>query len=194
MAPPSKKMLKQKQAALANIAKEIEACAICRENKIGKAVPGEGNPDADIVFVGEAPGKQEAASGKPFTGRAGNVLRGFLKEVGLDADDIFITSAVKYLPQHVTPTPAEVAHGRTHLCEQLNIIDPKIIVLLGRVACLAFLDQNVQISKDHGKVIKQDGRTYLIVYHPAAVLYAPKVKPFIIHDFQTLKNLLQKEV
>lgn len=186
----SKTLLQKKQNALAKIAKEIEGCAVCRQNKIGIAVPGEGSADANIVFVGEAPGKQEAVSGKPFIGRAGKVLRGFLEEVGLSSEDVFITSAVKYLPEHVTPTPEEVVHGRSHLFEQLDIIDPKIIVLLGRVACLAVLEQNIQIAKDHGRVIKKDGRTYLIVYHPAAVLYAPKVRPSITSDFQILKKLL----
>ena len=183
---------KQKELALAKIATEIEACAICRENKIGRAVPGEGSADAEVVFVGEAPGKQEAASGRPFIGRAGKVLRGLIEEIGLNAEEIFITSAVKYLPEHVTPKPEEVAHGRAHLFQQLDIIQPKIVVLLGRVACLAVLGLFVQIAKEHGKVIEKDGKLFLIAYHPAAVLYSPAARPLLVEDFQKLKKILKK--
>lgn len=185
--------LEQKQKALSKITRNIEACTVCRENKIGSAVPGEGSADARIVFVGEAPGKQEAVSGRPFIGRAGKVLRALIEEIGLKADEVFITSAVKYLPEHVTPTVEETVHGRQHLFQQLEIIQPKIVVLLGRVACLAVLDQNAQIAKDHGKVIKKDGITYLIVYHPAAVLYSPSIRPIIKQDFAKLKTLLRKK-
>ncbi|HYV34013.1 MAG TPA: uracil-DNA glycosylase, partial [Candidatus Limnocylindria bacterium] len=175
--------LKNKQAQLYQIAKEIEACKICRKDKIGKAVPGEGNANADIVFLGEAPGKKEALSGLPFIGPAGKVLRELIKEAGLKHEDVFITSPVKYLPKYVTPTPADVAHGRTHLLKQLDVIEPKVIVLLGRVATLALLEKNVSIAKEHGKIIKRDGVTYLITYHPAAPLYSPKVREELVKDF-----------
>src|SRR5439155_10892820 len=112
-----------KQEALDEIAREIEACQVCKEGKIGKAVPGEGNPDADIVFMGEAPGKTEAKTGRPFIGRSGQLLRSMIRDVlGLDdLKDVYITSPVKYLPEKVTPTPAEIAHGKTHLDKQLAI-------------------------------------------------------------------------
>lgn len=182
----------QKQAALDAIAEEIKRCRTCRRNKTGLPVPGEGDPDADVIFIGEAPGKQEAATGRPFIGRAGKVLRALIKDAGLDERDVFITSPVKYLPIHVTPTPAEVAHGRTHLLKQFDVIDPKVIVLLGRVACLAVLEQRVFIAKDHGKIIEKDGRTYLIVYHPAAVLYSPAARKPLNADFKKLKRLLAR--
>lgn len=190
--PSSRTKAEDKQKRLEGIAEEIEGCKICRQNKIGKAVPGEGSPDAEVVFVGEAPGKQEAASGKPFIGRAGKVLRGLIADAGLKDREVFITSAVKYLPEHVTPTPEEVAHGRQHLFQQLDVIQPKIVVLLGRVACLAVLDRAVQVAKEHGQMIEKDGVRYLIAYHPAAVLYAPAVRPLIQEDFQKLKMLIEK--
>ncbi|MFZ2804253.1 MAG: uracil-DNA glycosylase [Patescibacteria group bacterium] len=181
----------QKQLALDKIAEEIATCRVCRRDKVGKPVPGEGNPDADVVFIGEAPGKQEAASGRPFIGRAGKVLRGLINQIGLKEEDVFITSPVKYLPKHVTPTPAEVAHGRKHLMEQFDVIQPKIVVLLGRVAALAVLQENIEVAKEHGKIIERDGRKYFIVYHPAAVLYSPRLKPVLEKDFLTLKKLLK---
>jgi len=181
-------MSKEKQ--LEKIADEIRNCKICQKNKIGIAVPGEGNANAKVVFLGEAPGKKEALSGHPFIGPAGKVLRSLIKDSGLRDEDVYITSPVKYLPKYVTPTPKDVAHGKTHLLKQLEIIKPKIIVLLGRVAALAMLDKNVSIAQEHGKIIESGGIKYLLTYHPAAPLYSPKVKQELIKDFKKLKNLL----
>lgn len=182
----------QKQKALDAIAAEIAVCKKCRVKKIGVAVPGEGSPDADVVFLGEAPGKNEAVTGRPFIGRAGKVLRTLIADAGLKDEDVYITSPVKYLPKHVTPTPEEVAHGRKHLMQQLDIIEPKIIVLMGRVACLAMLQRNCEVAKEHGTLVEQDGRTYLIAYHPAAPLYNPKAMALIKSDFRKLKKLVRK--
>ena len=182
--------LKQKQAALEAITKEIERCRICKKDKIGVAVPGEGNANADIVFLGEAPGKKEAVEGRPFIGPAGKVLRGLIKDAGLKDEDVYITSPVKYLPKYVTPTPEDVAHGRTHLFKQLDVIQPKIIVLMGRIAALAMLQKNVSVAKEHGKIVEQDGRKYLITYHPAAPLYSPKVRAELEKDFEMLRKLI----
>lgn len=181
---------KAKVTALAKIAAEIAACKKCKVKKIGVAVPGEGNADADVVFVGEAPGKNEAVTGKPFIGRAGKVLRALIVEAGLHDDDVFITSAVKYLPEYVTPTLADIEHGRTHLFAQLDVIQPKIIVLLGNTAAVALLDRKISIAKDHGTVVEQDGRKYLVAYHPAAPLYSPKLRVEIAKDFTKLKALI----
>lgn len=182
-----------KQKELDKIAAQIAACKICKQKKVGVAVPGEGNPDADIVFIGEAPGKQESVTGRPFIGRAGKLLRTLIAAAGLKDNDVFITSPVKYLPKHVTPTPAEVAHGRSHLNEQLKIIQPKVIVLMGRVACLAILERNCSIASEHGKIIKSDdGIKYFLSYHPAAALHAPNLRPTLIADFKKLKRLISK--
>jgi DNA polymerase len=183
--------LRQKQAALEAIAEEIAQCRSCRRNKVGKPVPGEGNPDADIVFIGEAPGKQEAASGRPFVGRAGKLLRSMIRKAGLKEEDVYITSPVKYLPKHVTPTPAEVAHGRKHLMQQFEVIQPKIVVLLGRVAALAVLKKNISVAKERGTLIEQDGRKYFIVYHPAAILYSRRLETDLEKDFRALKKMVR---
>ncbi|MBL8030013.1 MAG: uracil-DNA glycosylase [Candidatus Doudnabacteria bacterium] len=183
--------LKQKQASLEMIKGEIENCKICKKGKIGRAVPGEGSANAKIVFLGEAPGKTEAETGRPFIGRAGKVLRGLIQDVGLKEDEVFITSPVKYLPKYVTPTEADIKHGFLHLDKQLGIIQPKVVVLMGRVAALAILKRQVEVSKEHGKIIELDERKYLLTYHPAAPLYSPKVKPELVKDFRKIKKLLK---
>ena len=183
-------IVQKKAEALRKIAGEIGRCRICKTNKIGLPVPGEGNPDADVVFIGEAPGKQEAKAGRPFIGRAGKVLRGLIAKAGLKEEKVFITSPVKYLPKYVTPTLGDIKHGRKHLSAQFRVIEPKIVVLLGRVAALAVLEQNFLIARDHGKIVKKDGITYLITYHPAAPLYSPKVGVELERDFKKLKRLI----
>lgn len=182
-----------KQKALDKIAHEIEICKICKVGKNGKAVPGEGNPDAAIVFIGEAPGKQEAMIGRPFIGRSGQLLRGLIREIGLREDDVYITSPVKYLPDRGTPTSEDIAHGRIHLMKQFAVIQPKFVVLLGRVAAEGVLEMKIAVSKEHGQVIsEQNGIKYYVTYHPAAALRFPhKFKPLLQQDFRKLQKLFE---
>ena len=178
-----------RESQLLKIAGEIEACALCREGKVGLAVAGEGNPYAEIAFIGEAPGKEEAKVGRPFIGRSGRFLRSAIREIGLEEKEVFITSPVKYLPRRGTPSNADIVHGRTHLLRQLAIIDPKIIVLLGRVASLAVLEREVAVNQEHGRMIKKGNKTYLITFHPAAALRFPKIRKEFYEDFKKLKGL-----
>jgi uracil-DNA glycosylase family 4 len=184
-----------KQKALDEIAKEIEQCAVCKQAKIGRAVAGAGNPDADIVFIGEAPGKTEAKTGQPFVGRSGQLLRSMVREVlGLDDQkDVYITSPVKYLPERGTPTPADIAHGKTHLDKQLAIIDPKIIVLMGSVAVQGVLGEKIPVKTEHGKVIERNGKNYFITVHPAAGLRYPPLRETFEEDFQKLRAILHDD-
>ncbi|HSX09615.1 MAG TPA: uracil-DNA glycosylase [Candidatus Saccharimonadales bacterium] len=188
-----------KQQELDKIAKEIENCKVCKIGKSGMAVPGEGNPDADVIFIGEAPGKQEAASGRPFIGRSGQLLRSLIRGIGLDDEkDVYITSPVKYLPNGRdgtpggTPTSEDIAHGRIHLMKQFAVIKPKVVVLLGRVAAEGVLQKKVFVAKEHGEVIEEkDGIKYFLTYHPAAALRFPnKFKPLLQEDFQKVRKLL----
>ncbi|MFI5265184.1 MAG: uracil-DNA glycosylase family protein [Candidatus Levyibacteriota bacterium] len=179
-----------KTKKLEKISKEIENCSECKKNKVGKAVVGEGDPDADIVFIGEAPGRTEAETGRPFVGRSGKLLRKLINEAGLKEKDVYITSPVKYLPIYVTPTPQDIAHGKTHLDRQIKIIDPKIIVLLGNVAVQGVLSRKVQASKEHGRIIEEHSRKYFITVHPAAALRFKKFKVLLEEDFKNLKKLL----
>jgi uracil-DNA glycosylase family 4 len=181
-----------KKRELVKIAREIEACKICKIGKGGMAVPGEGNPDADIAFIGEAPGRQEAASGRPFIGRSGQLLRSLIRGIGLKEEDVYITSPVKYLPDRGTPTSQDIAHGRIHLMKQFAVIQPKIVVLLGRVAAEGVLEKKVFVSKEHGEIIEEkDSIQYFLTYHPAAALRFPnKFKPLLQEDFQKVNKLL----
>jgi DNA polymerase len=177
---------------LEKISKEIAVCKICKIGTSGMPVPGEGNADADIVFLGEAPGKNEAKTGRPFIGRSGKLLRRMITDAGLLEKDVYITSPVKYLPDRGTPTKKDIQHGRTHLAKQLAVIDPKIIVLLGATASYAILEDVIPIMKEHGKIITQDGKRYLITLHPAAILRFPKYAPLMLADFGILKTLVSK--
>lgn len=172
---------------------EIYLCEICKEDKIGIAVVGEGDPNADIAFIGEAPGKQEAKEGRPFIGRSGQLLRKLIKEVGLKENEVYITSPVKYLPVKGTPSEKEIAHGRTHLKKQLEVINPKIIVLLGKVAAKGVVQKEIPISKMHGTKETVNRKTYFYTYHPAAGLRFPKLKQLLIEDFKLLKEIINEE-
>lgn len=176
------------------IAREIEKCKFCRRGKIGKAVAGEGNPSAKVVFIGEAPGREEAKTGRPFVGRAGKLLRSFIKEISLSEKEIYITNPVKYLPKIGTPTKADILHSKIHLQKQLKIINPKVIVLLGAVASQTFFNKKIPVLKSHGSIIKMDSRNYFITIHPSAVLRFPKFKKILKSDFRKLKTLLKKEL
>jgi len=187
-----------KQLELDKVNKKIEKCKICPVGKSGKPVVGEGSADADVAFIGEAPGKQEAAIGRPFIGRSGKLLRSLIREIGLQEEDVYITSPVKYLPNGKdgtpggTPSPSDIAHGRIHLMEQLSIIKPKVVMLLGRVAAEGVLQKKVFVATEHGQVIEeQDGIKYFLTVHPAAALRFPnKYKPALEEDFRKLRDLL----
>ncbi len=179
-----------KTSDLQKIAVDIEKCEICKKNKHGKAVVGEGNPDADVIFIGEAPGRNEALTGRPFIGRSGRLLREAITGLGLKEEDVYITSPVKYLPDYVTPTDEDIAHGMTHLSKQIEVIDPKVLVLLGRVAVRGVLGDKVMISKLHGEFVNKNGRTYFISYHPAAAIRFQKFRKVFLDDFQKIKEVL----
>ncbi len=180
-----------KKEALEKIAQEISVCKICKRASLGVPVPGEGNPNAKIAFIGEAPGKTEAATGRPFVGRSGKLLRACIQELGLDdLKGVYITSTVKYLPKAGTPDKKQIVHGMAHLEKQLEIIDPKIIVLLGATAGFGVLGEPIPVAKMHGKVLDREGKRYFISYHPAAILRFPKLKKFFLSDFRKLKKLV----
>jgi uracil-DNA glycosylase family 4 len=176
---------------LQHIAEEISRCALCKKGGTGKAVPGEGNPDARIVFIGEAPGSEEAKVGRPFVGRSGKFLRQMIQDAGLDAKEVFITSPVHYRPLRGAPAKESILHGKEHLSMQLSIIDPDIIVLLGTTACLALLDKKVESTREHGRTVQKDGRTCLITVHPAYAMRFPAGKEQFIHDFEKLRRMMK---
>lgn len=180
-----------KERELQRIAEEIRQCRLCKKGGTGTAVPGEGNPDARVVFVGEAPGKEEAKSGRPFVGRSGKLLRQTIREIGLSEDEVFITSPGHYLPLRGTPSKEMIVHGREHLFKQLSIIKPKIVVLLGNSACVAMLDSKREISRTHGTIVEQEGRKYFITFHPAYAMRFPEGKRLFIRDFSLLERIIK---
>ena len=163
-------------------------------------VMGDGNPDADIVFIGEAPGKNEDEQGLPFVGASGKFLNEMLEAAGMKRSDVYITNIVKYRPpNNRDPSPAEKKEFWPYLAEQLEIIDPKAIVTLGRHSMEFFLP-DAKIGEVHGhavhkKVTYHDGKQYewLIVplYHPAAALYNGSLRQTLIDDFLNVAKLIK---
>lgn len=163
-----------------------------------KIVFGSGNPHADIVFIGEAPGKREDATGEPFVGAAGRLLDQMLAMIGLKRSDIYITNIVKYRPpNNRDPLPAEKKAFWPYLEKQLAIINPKAIVTLGRHSGQAFI-QDLRISADHGRPQRlpislagnQREVTILPLYHPAAALYNGGLRSTLFADFKQIEALI----
>jgi DNA polymerase len=180
-----------REKELEKIARKIARCRTCRSGCSGRPVPGEGSGNARIVFVGEAPGREEAKTGRPFIGRSGKLLRETIRKIGLSEDEVFITSPVHYLPDRGTPSREMVMHGREHLFSQLAVIDPDIIVLLGATACRAVLDRKIEVAKLHGSVARSDRRACFITFHPAYAIRFTKGKQFFLEDFARLKRLIK---
>ncbi len=189
----------EKKIALEKIAQEIKAfkgLEIARNAING--VAGEGNPDSEVLFIGEAPGRNEDESGRPFVGQAGKLLEKNLNVIGLQRSDVFITNIVKYRPpDNRDPFPEEIAACKDWLDEQIKIIDPKIIVTLGRFSMGKFIE-GVTISKVHGqpRFVDFGGKRYIVypMFHPAAALRSGSMmKPFE-EDFVKLSTLLTKPV
>jgi uracil-DNA glycosylase family 4 len=153
---------------------------------------GDGNPDADIVFIGEAPGKNEDLQGVPFVGASGKFLSEMLEMIGLKRSDIYITNIVKYRPpNNRDPLPAEKSVFLPFLESQLEVIKPKLVVTLGRHSTNCFLP-DLQISASHGQPMRFKGRVYLPLYHPAAALYNGGMRQTLIDDFAKIPIILKK--
>lgn len=171
---------------------EKNVCPSLRETA-SQLVVGEGNPDADIVFIGEAPGKKEDELGLPFVGASGRFLNEMLEAAGLDRSDVYITNIVKYRPpNNRDPLPEEKAAFWPYLIKQLEIINPRVIITLGRHSGMAFIPDLV-ISRDHGKArkVQSHGTEFLVIplYHPAAALYNGSMRQVLVDDFLVAKTL-----
>jgi len=170
-------------------------CDLCKNRK--NAVPGIGNEHADIVFVGEAPGRSEDKYGKPFIGSAGKKLDEALKYAGLTREEVYITNIVKCRPpKNRIPTDHEKIMCSMYLEKELLIIDPKIVCLMGNTAYHSILNGK-EISKNHGKIIDKDDKTYFVTFHPAAMIYNKKLDAVFKNDIKNLvkivKNLKKNE-
>ena len=156
---------------------------------------GVGNPQADIVFVGEAPGKQEDLQGVPFVGRAGKLLDKILAAIELTRDDVYICNVLKCRPpQNRDPLPFEVEQCEPYLINQLHLINPKLIVALGRISACTILKTKESLKNLRNRIFKYAGIDLLVTYHPAALLRNPNFKKPAWEDFQLIRNkyLLQQ--
>lgn len=192
-----------KRETMETIAGEVKACRKCELWKNRKnAVPGEGNYDASTLFVGEAPGYWEDMKGTPFVGAAGKVLDSLLAEINLSRSKVYITNMVKCRPpENRDPSLIEINTCTPYLSRQIKIIQPKIVVTLGRHATSyilseAGLQKGVSITRLRGRVFSAKlfelPVTVLPTFHPAAVLHNPKYKSALESDFQLLKSLVEK--
>ena len=181
--------------SLEEIAAAVRKCTACPLHA-GRthAVPGEGNSQADIIFIGEGPGQKEDASGRPFVGAAGKLLESMLCEIGLRREDVFIANVVKCRPpQNRDPLPAEVETCTTRfLFAQITLIQPKLICTLGRHSMRRFLPDSLAISQAHGQPYRRNGQVYLPLYHPAAALYQGSLRETLFTDFKKIPLVLKK--
>ena len=182
-----------KQEQLEGVARDIIENKICPELATSaiQLVPGEGNPDAVIMMVGEAPGAKEDREGRPFIGASGRFLAEMLDSIGMTRDDVFITNIVKYRPpKNRDPRADEIAAFMPYLHAQIDIIKPKVIVTLGRYAMNVFLP-GAKIGEVHGQLQNTDDYKILPLYHPAAALYNGGMRVTLKEDFARIPSILE---
>jgi len=191
MSPATKKT---KQQLLDELKGRIEQASVTPDLKsqAKNLVFGDGNAEAAIVFIGEAPGKNEDEQGKPFVGAAGKFLNEMLEMIGLERAGIYITNIVKYRPpNNRDPLPSEKEEWLPYLQEQLDIIQPKLIVTLGRHSMDVLLP-GLKISQVHGQPKRYKDHVYLPLFHPAAALYNGGMRQTLIDDFALIPIILKK--
>jgi len=187
---------KQRREQLVALYKEVQACEKCPLHETRtKAVFGAGDADAELMFVGEAPGAEEDRQGLPFVGRAGQLLNQMLEEIGMSRDDVFIANVLKSRPPgNRDPQPLEIETCRPYLFEQIRLIEPKVVCTLGNFATKLLSGNPAGITRVHGEpqVHELGGRTVFLLplFHPAAALRTPAVKEKLRGDFATLPKLL----
>lgn len=174
-----------------------EECACALRKTATRAVPGDGSASAEILFIGEAPGKTEDREGVPFVGAAGKFLGEMLGSIGLSREDIYITNIVKYRPpDNRDPAPEEIEACAEWLREQILLIDPILIVTLGRHAMNRFFP-DMKISETHGRALRKavpdiGTRIFLPLYHPAAALHNGGMREMLKTDFLRIPKILEK--
>jgi len=189
---------KDTQAQLDALAESILAANVCPElrDQATQLVMGDGNPDAEIVFIGEAPGKNEDLQGKPFVGAAGKFLNEMLAQAGMDRSDVYITNIVIYRPpNNRDPLPEEKAAFWPYLLKQLEIIQPKVVITLGRHSMEYFLP-GLKIGQIHGEPKRiQFGDHKIVImplFHPAAALYNGGLRQTLIDDFLKVPEVIRQ--
>ena len=179
--------------SLQEIARLVAACTDCALHQVRRnAVPGEGDPNAELMFIGEGPGAQEDAQGRPFVGAAGGFLEELLRSIGLTRRQVYIANMVKCRPpQNRDPLPEEMAACSKYLNRQIELIDPLLIVTLGRFSLTRFFPGE-GITRARGRLREKDGRRIYPIMHPAAALYRQEMRGLIVEDFQRIPDILEQ--
>ena len=179
---------------LDDIARTVAACTKCTLYQAAKnPVPGVGNPNADFVCVGEAPGANEDEQGVPFVGQAGQLLTKILAAINLSRDDVFICNVLKHRPPgNRNPMPDEVAACSPYLVRQIELLKPKVLLALGTFAAQTLLQTKEPIGKLRGKIHRYHGVPLIVTYHPAALLRNPSWKRPTWEDVQLARRLLDR--
>jgi uracil-DNA glycosylase len=180
-------------ASMQELEAQVRTCQLCRLSKTRtKAVPGEGNPWAEVMFIGEGPGFHEDKQGRPFVGAAGQFLNELLSLAGLDRRTVYIANVVKCRPpNNRDPNPDEIAACAPYLERQIALINPRVIVTLGRYSMARFFPGE-RISQIHGTARLVDGRLCVAMYHPAAGLHQASLADIIRSDFRKLPVFLEQ--
>ena len=178
---------------LKKIKKQVTQCTKCELSKTrNNSVPGKGNFKSDVIFVGEAPGKNEDMKGEPFIGIAGKKLSIALENAGITRDDVYITNIVKCRPpKNRVPTTIERNTCQNYLKKEIEIIKPKIICILGNTAFNSLLDGK-EITKFRGKIVRKNNQLYFLTIHPAATIYNQKLISVLKKDIKKLFKLIKK--
>lgn len=176
-----------------NLRKRIISCTKCDLAKTRtNAVPGSGPMESDIIFIGEAPGRNEDLKGRPFVGTAGQILSEAMEYAGLTRNSVYITNVVKCRPpNNRQPNKEEIDACNGYLLEELDLIHPKIICILGNTAFSSLLNGD-SITKNRGRIIKRNGLLYFVTVHPAAVIYNPQMRQVLKDDLKLLAQTLDK--
>jgi uracil-DNA glycosylase family 4 len=179
--------------SLEKIASEVVGCSLCKLSRSRKnAVPGDGQTSAKIIFIGEAPGKNEDEKGRPFIGVAGRILDDALQKAGIERSQVFVTNIVKCRPPgNRIPEDDERAACRHYLDRQISLIAPRIICILGATAYSSILGGK-SITQNRGKIIKRKGQKYLITIHPAAAIYNKNLRHALEDDLSSLSQEIKK--
>ena len=185
---------KSVEETLAEIAEEVKGCTLCELHRSAThGVPGEGNPEARVMFIGEGPGWHEDQQGRPFVGNSGKFLSELIEKAGLTREDVFITNIVKHRPpSNRDPLPDEITACAIYLERQIEAINPDVIVTLGRHSMNRYFPGE-KISRIHGKGKKIGTRMVVPMYHPAAALHNGSLKATIEEDFARLPKFLAEQ-
>ena len=190
-------LMNTKHQALSDLAEKIRGCTLCELHKSRKnAVPGEGDPESPVMFVGEAPGYDEDRRGRPFVGKSGRLLRQKIKEIlGLDPSQVYITNVVRCRPpENRTPHPEEIEKCKKYLFTEIAIVKPKVVVCLGNISAKVLLNTDEKITSLRGNFFPKGNYTVFAMFHPAFIVRNTGKMPVFEEDMRKLKDFLEGKI